>query len=347
MSFLFLEIKYARMVGQSIERWKIKSDNPFHGNGRCPVCGDSASNKTKTRFHIIQHDNTLFCKCFNCDYSTNLLGFLKTYHPGMHSEFIFERYRVNGNENVPIIQKPKVVLDDASFKPVKRDSDAIFTLDLPLVSDLPKNDPARLYMEARHLPEYPFMYASEFYKFSSQFNAELSNFKKDEARIVIPFFDRAGNVFAYQGRSLSKTAAQKYITIIVNAKIPKIFGIDRVNFKKPIKIVEGPIDSLFLDNCLASVNASLVSTAKKISGVINKDLVTIIYDNEPRNKIIVGHYDSAIKDGYGVVIWPKSCDGYKDINDLSLAGMNINKIIEKNTFRGLEAQIEFQKWKKI
>lgn len=347
MSFLYLEIKYARMVGQHIERWKVKKDSPFHGNGRCPICLDSATNKTKCRFHIREYSGSVFVSCFNCDYSTNLLGFLKTYHPGMHSEFVFERYRVNGNEHVPIIQKPKVVLDDASFKPIKRASDAIFTLDLPLVSDLPENDPARLYMESRHLPAYPFQYAAEFYKFSSQFNDELSKCQKDEARIVIPFFDPSGNVFAYQGRSLSKNPAQKYITIIVNPKIPKIFGIDRVNFKKPVKIVEGPIDSLFLDNCLASVNASLVSTAKKISGVINKNLVSIVYDNEPRNKIIVDHYDSAIKDGYGVVIWPKSCDGYKDINDMASSGMNVNKIIEKNTFRGLEAQIEFQKWKKI
>ena len=340
------------MVGQSIERWKIKKDNPFHGNGRCPICGDSASNKTKTRFHIIQHDDTLFCKCFNCDYSTNLLGFLKTYHPGMHSEFVFERYRVNGNEHVPIIQKPKVVLDDASFKPVKRASDAIFTLDLPLVSDLPENDPARLYMESRHLPTYPFQYASEFYKFSSQFNDELSKKQlnpnaKDEARIVIPFFDHTGSVFAFQGRSLAKNPTQKYITIIVNPKIPKIFGIDRVSFKKPVSIVEGPIDSLFLDNCLASVNASLVSTAKKISGVINKSLVTIIYDNEPRNKEIVKMYGEAIDDGYNVVIWPTSPDKKEDINDLILAGKNPAKIIEKRTFKGLSAKLEFLKWKKV
>lgn len=346
MSFLYLEIKYARMVGQSIERWKIRNDNPFHGNGRCPVCGDSEKSKSKTRFHIKQHGDTLFCKCFNCDYSTNLVGFLKTYHPPLHSELLFERYRVSGSTDGPIITTPKVV-DDSALIPHKKTSEPSFKLDLPYVTDLDKNDPVRLYVESRHIPDYPFQFACNFYQFSSQFNSELCGFKRDEPRLVIPFFDRDNSVFAYQGRDLSGKSQQKYITIIVNPKIPKIFGIDRVDFKSPVKIVEGPIDSLFLKNCLASVNASLVSTAKKISGVINKDLVTIIYDNEPRNAVIVKHYEDAIKDGYNIVIWPKECDGLKDINNLALSGKNYTKIIERNTFRGLGAQIEFQKWKKI
>lgn len=353
MSQLYLEIKYARIVGQSIERWKIKKDNPFHGNGRCPICGDSAQSKTKCRFHISQMDDFLLCKCFNCDYAQGLSNFLKTYHPNLYSEFIFERYRVSGDMNDPIITSPKLDFDESVLIPSKTITDEKFLLDLPLVSDLPVNHPVSKYVYSRHIPEYPFQYAEKFYEFSSQFNGDLLDengkplFNRDEPRLIIPFFDRNGNVFAYQGRDLSGKSLQKYITIIINKKIPKIFGIGKVDFKKPVGIVEGPIDSLFLPNCLASVNASLVSTAKKISSVINKDLLTLIYDNEPRNKSIVAMYSEAIKDGFKIVIWPKEVDGIKDINEMSLVGKNPIKIIQKNTYSGLNAQLEFQRWKKV
>ena len=32
----------------------------------------------------------------------------------------------------------------------------------------------------------------------------------------------------------------------------KVFGLDKVNLQDNIFIVEGPIDSMFIDNCLAS-----------------------------------------------------------------------------------------------
>lgn len=346
MSHLYLEIKYARMVGQSIERWKVKRENPFHGNGRCPICGDSAVSKSKTRFHIIQHDDTLFVKCFNCDYSTNLLGFLKTYHHGLYSELLFERYRVDGDKNEPIITtKPKVFMEAPKTIP-----DRLFTLDLPLVSNLPENHHVRLYVASRKLPDYPFMYCEKFYEFSSQFNEDLKEMRtgRDEPRLIIPFYDKQGNVFAYQGRDLSGKSQQKYITIVINTKFPKIFGLDRVDFNKPIKIVEGPIDSLFLDNCLAAVNASLVSTATKLLKGINKTLdITLVYDNECRNAEIVKMYEAAIKAGFKIVIWNTSTDKKEDINDLVLQGKDVEKIIEKNTYSGLMAQLEFQRWKRI
>lgn len=343
MSHLYLEIKYARIVGQSIDRWKVKKDNPFHGNGRCPVCGDSAVSKSKTRFHITQQSDTLFVKCFNCDYSTNLLGFLKVYHHNLYSELLFEKYRVDGREGTPVITvKPKPFME-APEKPPER----LFALGLPLVSELPIDHPVRLYVASRKLPDYPFMYCENFYEFSSQFNEDLNKTGRDEPRLIIPFYDKVGNIYAYQGRDLSGKSQQKYITIVIDTKFPKIFGLDRIDFKKPIKIVEGPIDSLFLDNCLASVNASLMSTANKLLIGINKTLdITLVYDNECRNTEILKMYEAAIDAGFKIVIWSTSPDKKEDINDLVLQGKDVEVIINKNTYSGLMARLEFQRWKK-
>ena len=271
---------------------------------------------------------------------------MKVYEPALHSEFAFEKYRVTGNKDEPIIKTPKLVIDDSILIPTKIDFEEPFSLDLPYVSELPENDPVRLYVASRRLPDYPFQYAENFYDFSSQFNEELSSGKKDEPRLVIPFFDRKGAVFAYQGRDLSGKSKQKYITITVDSKVPKVFGIDRLSVHKPLKIVEGPIDSLFLDNCVASVNASLIATAGKLIKVVKKEDMTLIYDNEPRNSEILKMYIDAIEKGYKVVIWPNSPEKKEDINDLVLRGKNVEKIIKDNTRSGLMAQLDFNRWKR-
>jgi hypothetical protein len=338
---LYLQIKYARMVAQTLERAKLKSESPFHINSRCKICGDSATNKSKTRFHIRDHKGVIFCSCFNCGYSNSLVNYMKMYEPSLYNEYTFEKFKVNGNDSDPVI----------TFKPTEEPtiiaSAAIFTLPLVLVSTLDENSVVSRYVASRHLPDYPFQYCENFFKFSSQFNPILGNMEKDEPRLIIPFFDRKGNVYAYQGRDLSGKSKLKYITVIVNPKIPLVFGIDRVDFKKPLYIVEGPIDSLFLPNCVASVNASLVATAKKMKAAININSTVLVLDNEPRNSVICKIYENAIKEGYRVVIWPKSVDGKKDINDLVLAGLDPIKIIAKNTYSGLMADLQFKQWKKV
>ena len=343
------------MLVPTLDRGKVKRDNPLHINSRCPICLDSQKSKSKCRFHIRQHEDSIFVSCFNCGYSSNLIGYLKTYHPGMYSELIFEKYKdgVINDINAPIITTPKVDFDESLVMPVKRSSERLFTLDLPLVSDLPEDHPVARYVASRRLPDYPFMLCERFYEFSSQFNEDLLDengvliCKQDESRLIIPFYDRKGNVFAYQGRSLAEYSALKYVTIRIDKKIPNIFGIDRVDFKKPVQIVEGPLDSLFLKNCLASVNASLVSTAEKLKSVINKERITLIYDAEPRNKAICKMYQAAISAGYRVVIWPSGYGEKVDINDLVKLGQDPQKIIDQNTHSGLSAQIYFDRWKRI
>lgn len=345
MSHYFLEVRLAKQLGPSLDRWKIKKDSPFHGNARCPVCGDSAKNKAKTRFHIIERDSKLFVHCFNCDLSTSLVTFLKGHYPTLYDEYIFERF---GDR----IKEPTIKVQDPDFKisrPTPPPNDKV-TLDLPYIKDLPDDHPAKKYVKSRMLPDYPFQLAPRFFELVSKYNPDVQHEpgKKDEMRLIIPFFDKNGNVHAFQGRDLSGKSNQKYITTIVNAKIPKIFGICQLDVKHRIQLVEGPIDSLFLDNCIASVNASLSSTADKVC-LINKNLkdrITLIFDNEPRNVSVLKHYKKAIDAGYHVVIWPENIK-CKDINDMVMAGIDPQKIIDRNTFRGISAEIEFNKWRKV
>lgn len=337
----FLQLNYAKILGSKLERFKVKKEFPFLAVARCPICGDSATNKTKTRFYIYEKEHTLNAMCHNCGLSTTLINFLKLHFKPLFDEFLFDKLKINGKQT-PII-KTKI----EEFIPQKITPRTV-SLDLPYVADLPVEHYAAKYVAQRKLPVYNFQYTDRFFEFSSQYNDALSTNIKDEPRLIIPFYDREGNVFAYQGRSFNSNAAQKYITIIINPKIPKIFGIDRLDIKKEILLVEGPIDSLFLPNCIASVNASLTATANKlVAGInINPDSVIVILDNEPRNESVVKQYEKAIRAGYRTVIWPKTIQ-QKDINAMVLDSINPLAIIKKNTFKGLEAQLNLNNWKKV
>jgi hypothetical protein len=159
--------------------------------------------------------------------------------------------------------------------------------------------------------------------------------------MVIPFRKRDGEIFAYQGRAFGDEP-QKYITIILDSEYPKVFGMDKVDFSKTVYVVEGPIDSLFLENSVAVAQSDLRLPDYK-------DKVVLIPDNEPRNKQITSQIERFIDEGYSVVLWPQGLK-QKDINDMILDGKTpaeIQMIIHSNTFFGLQAKTVFNNWKKI
>ena len=169
----------------------------------------------------------------------------------------------------------------------------------------------------------------------------------DDSRLVIPFYDEYDDLIGVSGRSLETSDKKlRYVTMKIKGDSNKmVFGLDKVDLSKPVKMVEGPLDSMFLSNCLASGDSSLHQSIKNIKA----NNITLIYDNEPRNKEITKLMQEAIVLGHNVVIWPNTVEG-KDINEMVLNGLSpdeIEDIISSNTFRGIKAQTEFIFWKKV
>ena len=94
----------------------------------------------------------------------------------------------------------------------------------------------------------------------------------DETRLLIPFLDANKSVHAFQGRSLRANSAVKYITIVLEESIPKLYGLDTVDTSKTIYVLEGPIDSMFIPNAIATAGGDLVSAVKSLN---KNDLVKI------------------------------------------------------------------------
>ena len=76
-----------------------------------------------------------------------------------------------------------------------------------------------------------------------------------------------------------------------------------------------------------------------------KELV-YVYDNEPRNREICSRIEKVINQGKKLVIFPSRVE-QKDINDMVLAGLNVQSMLESNTYSALTARIKFNEWKRL
>ena len=213
--------------------------------------------------------------------------------------------------------------------------------DLEKISELNISHPAREYLEQRGIKDLDyFYYCPKFKDWTNKQKKTFDTLRQDSARIIIPFRDKEGNLFGYQGRSLAPKAKLRYITIMLDEEHPKIFGLDRIKDDKPVYIVEGPFDSTFLENSVAMAGSDADVRTFGWSNYI------WIFDNEPRNREIVNRISKVIDRGDQVVIWPQKIQ-QKDINDMVLAGHDVQTLVESNVYRGLEATLKFNDWKKV
>ncbi len=242
MSSIYIDVKYINLISTSLERFKQNHTNLW--NFRCPICGDSEKNQNKRRGFIYEKSNKYFYRCHNCDYGTTFNKFLEKVNPVLHKEYITERYKEKQSESKPIIPKFNFT---PKFNHVLQG--------LSTIDSLFDKHPAKFYLRNRKIPE---KYFSKLYfctKFKEWTNKVIPNkfrsLKRDTPRLVIPFFDEKNNIIGYQGRSFDPKDQCKYITIKLEGVENLIFGQERLNINKKQYCVEGPLDSLFLPNCLA------------------------------------------------------------------------------------------------
>ena len=329
----YIDLKFINDLSGRLSQFKKKTDYLF--NFRCPHCGDSQKSKTKARAYLYRVKNDMFFKCHNCGQGQNLANFIKFVDPKLYESYLLERYK----KSAPATPKPEF-----DFKPTKfKDQTPID--DLKSIKDLPKDHPARLYCDNRKIPEKCFdklFLSDKFMTLVNEVKPNTYKVIKDHPRLIIPFYDTTGKVFAFQGRAFGKEQP-KYLTIKLDENKQKVYGLDKVNFQQPIYITEGPIDSLFIDNCLAAGGADLFLKNK-----IPNENITYIFDNEPRNKEIVKRMYKVIEQNFNVVIWPEDLQ-LKDVNDMIMSGLTkleLQDIISNNTYSKLSALTKLNYWKK-
>ena len=325
----FIDQKYLNIISPQLKQFKPKGNNLW--NFRCPYCGDSKKSQTKARGFVYQKKNDLFYKCHNCGVGTTLGKLVQYVDSKTYDDYILERYRKGVKSNNP---EPEFTFNEPVFRP----KDVLSPLNS--LEELSEDHPARKIVDRRKLPNssYKDLFLCEsFYKFTNTLIPnKFPSLDGDHPRLIIPFRNKEGEVFAYQGRAFGNEKP-KYITIKLE-DCDKIFGLDRVDTSKHFYVVEGPLDSLFIENCLAVGGSDFDRL-----GYVD---FTVIFDNEPRNKEICKQIEKIISQDRKIVIWPDNVKE-KDINDMFLADIPVGDIIKNNTFEGAEAQLRFAKWRKI
>ena len=341
---MWLERKYISMLSGRLQQFKPRNKG---FNFRCPVCGDSQTSKYKARGWIYEKKGQYSFHCFNCGTSKSFKYFLKDIDQRLYDEYRMEKLREDGagkdtsheeelNTFIKKMEKPKF-LKDGPLKGLKK------------VSQLSPDHRVKKLVDARRIPtpyHAKLFNCPNFKQFTNNLvpdKFDSASLLRDESRLLIPFFDADKNVHAYQGRALGESKI-KYITIILDESVPKVYGLDTVDFTRKVYVFEGPIDSMFIPNSIATAGGDLVSAI----GSFPKENLVIVYDNEPRSRETVKKLDKAIMMGYNICLWPENMQ-YKDVNDMILGGLSpefIKYVIDQNTHRDLAAKLTLSKWSK-
>ena len=321
-----IDSKYIGLISSRLQKFKRVKSNLY--NFRCPICGDSQKHKNKARGYFYQIKTNTNFKCHNCGASLSFNNFLKQIDTTLHKQYTLEKFKEGhaGGRNF-VVEEPKFDFTKPVFKA---------KLDLPKASEVPM---AKEYLLKRKLDPNKFYFAQKFQEWTNKQKQTFDNIVRDECRIVIPLYDTNSELIGFQGRSLGPNSI-KYITVMLNDNKPKIYGLEKINEREPIFIVEGPFDSTLVENSIAMCGSDVDIRTYNWSDYI------WVFDNEPRNREINNRVSKIIDRGDKVVIWPNHIK-QKDINDMVLSNIDVMSVLKSNTYSGLKAKVKFNNWKKI
>ena len=339
---LYIDQKYIGVISFRLDLFKKKKEDLY--NFRCPYCGDSKRNRTKTRAFIYRKLNGYFFICHNCGKSTTFANFLQFLDNSQYKHYALEKFSEGAGVHSPV-KKP-------DFTDLKTGLHEYFVEkksyeQLENIADLPDGHFAKDYIINRKIPQSAWgevFYTENFKQFlDDNFPDHGKDNLPEDQRIVLFYKNEGGFVTNVAGRALADSKL-RYITVKITDE-KKVFGLDRVNKNETIYVTEGQFDSLFLLNSVASGDSNLVGCGE----LLGKEKVVLVFDNEPRNREIVKQIDKAIDEGYTVCLFPEDAPG-KDINEMIQNGLSVDDVktmINDNTVKGLTAKMRFVAWKKV
>lgn len=347
----FLDEQFINYVAPRLEKFSWERVGAV-AKFRCPLCGDSKKNKSKRRGHFY-YDSKEDCYRFKCHNCSEMSGWafefwLKKYDDRLAGEYALEKIKTDTGRTARYtsMSQPRLT-QTARLIPTVAKRDESHIGNMVRLDFLDRDHPVIQYVLGRAIPESSF---SVLY-YSKNFREDLLGFEKDpekqikipdDERLVIPFWTQDGRMKIVQGRALQDNAILRYATVKPNEADTKVYGEDRVDRKRVVSVVEGPIDSLFIPNCLASADGNLLSVKGDI----------YIPDNQYRNREVCNGIDKMIDAGVKVVLFPPEIH-WKDINDMvdpnkgNMTREQLLKLLATNVYQGLAAKIRFGDLRKV
>lgn len=307
-------------------------------NGCCPICKEGDSWGKKKRFYYIPKKDLAYCH--NCGYSKKTLSFLlDVTHKPLHF-IINEIKEFDIEEQIPV-------------KEVKEERRQV---DKSLPEDcINLSDPSQVEFFKSSAPVIAALDLIKKRKLNKGINRPKTFYislkdKVHKNRLILPFYDENGDIIFYQSRGLMKKDLYdrpKYLSK-VNAE-RSLYGMQNINTELDhVFIFEGPIDSYFVENGLAT--CGITERSDKMFTALQKEQMSrlnlyekiYVLDNQYCDKAALSKSIILADNNEKVFIWPKELKQFKDFNDICVIG-NKDKIrpefILKNTYSGLKAKL--------
>lgn len=326
-----IDLKYLMLISSQLERFSAKSETLY--NCRCPVCGDSSKNKLKARGYFYETPKGYYYKCHNCNYGASFSSLLQRIDDTLYTDYSLEKLN---SKNLLSKNKTKIQIKQSKFKPVD------------LVTAKDSHDDITRYAISRGMgiDQLSRVYSCcNFRKWAVDKFTDKYEKVSESKKLILPFFDLDGNLVGAQARSIDPNEKLRYETVKHPDVEHMIFGLENWNRNRTTRIVEGPIDSLFVQNALAMASSDL-KRIKKILPSLDIDNTVFCWDNEPRSREIVKLIENAIENNLKVFLWPDTVP-CKDFNDAINIGLDVENIISNNTFHGVSAKLRFVTWRKV
>jgi hypothetical protein len=303
--------KYLRLAVRDIHGANFKSN---HINFRCNICGDG-NKKTNKRGHLLlsksrkTYEEFWIYKCFNegCRAEVKTWSgenWLKWTSPYLYKDYVKEVFVPIKNNKKTKEEELKLKelsrLDDISKKKMAtRKENKAIKFFIPITCNDNKHrdllDKAISLCTTRKIPE-------NIWK-----NWFVATDDKYIGRIIIPFYDKKNKIYYYQARDLIGNDP-KYLNRIQD-KDKALYNIHNIDTTKPVIVLEGIIDSLFVNNSLAVIGLAL---SEYIIDKLSKLNVHYLLDNDKAGK---HKSKKLLEEGKSVFLWNRW--KYKDCKDIN------------------------------
>lgn len=359
----YLEHQYLNQISFSLDKFqKVTSDSYSF---RCPFCGDSKKMRSKKRGSIFTKEDKTFYNCYNCSKSLTFMSFLQEIDVNVYNEYKLSVFKSKTSSTRTQRQEDDNILKKASSVDVEDRIKQNYLKNCKQISSIKPDDllfDVKQYCINRKIPEEYFdrLYAcDDINKLTSIIpKYKDSVYWQNSKMLVIPFF-KSDNEYDYiQCRNLEGDVASylRYITLEIKPDAIKLWGLDRIDWHKPIRVLEGPIDAMFVDNSLALAGASVTKAFDYITmrqlqetGKIDRSNIVVCFDHDYKsNKQVKDQLLARVDEGYSVLVYDKNFTT-KDMNAIVLKGWSrhsLQEYILSRTFKGLRAKLELSKLSK-
>jgi hypothetical protein len=304
------DVFFLRRLSPQLKMFKDRGKNHF--GFRCPYCGDSRKNQFAARGSAFPspNGNSLIIGCFNCNMpKINLLKFLEDQDNSLAKEYRIKRFkgkiRTDEFESLvdPIVE-PEI------------ENDLPNLLGLGQVFPVSLSSTSMNYLKGRFIEKMDDIYFTKnTLEIIEKFRPETKKLElfKDKAAIVFPLMTIEKHVYGVQLRFLEGDF--RYLTIMIDRRFAKVYGLHEVDINKDIWVTEGIFDAKMFDNNLANLDAALYSVSEKTK--LPKEKFILVFDNENRNSDVMKSMKKGISMGYRVFFWPKNSKEFgKDLNEI-------------------------------